>query len=179
MSWAVPVQNFPWAIVEHRLHPFDLAPRHALELGASGDTFDRQLTLNSGRLRAVIGTNTWTGNVSMTGAVANDHVRALTDVNRREFWLLAALAGELQFDEYVELMHNLKLANPKMMDVAVPANMKCGRPEGAIVEVLERRTKQVAGRFVLEGGVGFVTSDNRRISQRDRLDVDKQRRVGR
>ncbi len=41
-----------------------------------------------------------------------------------------------------------------------------GRPEGAIVEVLERRTKQVAGRFVLEGGVGFVTSDNRRISQR-------------
>ena len=24
-------------------------------------------------------------------------------------------------DEYVELMNNLKLANPKMMDVAVPA----------------------------------------------------------
>src|SRR5258708_27413733 len=29
-------------------------------------------------------------------------------------------------DEYVELMRNLKLANPKMMDVAVPANMKVG-----------------------------------------------------
>ncbi|HXY97867.1 MAG TPA: MBL fold metallo-hydrolase [Steroidobacteraceae bacterium] len=29
-------------------------------------------------------------------------------------------------DEYVELMANLKLANPKMMDVAVPANMKVG-----------------------------------------------------
>jgi len=41
-----------------------------------------------------------------------------------------------------------------------------GRPEGAIVEVLERRTKQVAGRFTQEGGVGFVTPDNRRISQR-------------
>jgi ribonuclease R len=41
-----------------------------------------------------------------------------------------------------------------------------GRPEGAIVEVLERRTTQVAGRFALEGGVGFVTPDNRRISQR-------------
>ena len=27
-------------------------------------------------------------------------------------------------DEYVALMDNLKLANPKMMDVAVPANMK-------------------------------------------------------
>jgi glyoxylase-like metal-dependent hydrolase (beta-lactamase superfamily II)/rhodanese-related sulfurtransferase len=29
-------------------------------------------------------------------------------------------------DEYVELMSNLKLSNPKMMDVAVPANMKVG-----------------------------------------------------
>src|ERR1700747_1409517 len=29
-------------------------------------------------------------------------------------------------EQYVELMRNLKLANPKMMDVAVPANMKVG-----------------------------------------------------
>jgi glyoxylase-like metal-dependent hydrolase (beta-lactamase superfamily II)/rhodanese-related sulfurtransferase len=29
-------------------------------------------------------------------------------------------------DEYVELMDNLKLPNPKMMDVAVPANMQVG-----------------------------------------------------
>ncbi|WP_036279653.1 MBL fold metallo-hydrolase [Methylocystis sp. ATCC 49242] len=29
-------------------------------------------------------------------------------------------------EEYVELMNNLKLANPKMMDVAVPANMHVG-----------------------------------------------------
>jgi sulfur dioxygenase len=29
-------------------------------------------------------------------------------------------------DEYAELMNNLKLANPKLMDVAVPANMKVG-----------------------------------------------------
>src|SRR5712691_6810794 len=29
-------------------------------------------------------------------------------------------------DEYVDLMGNLKLPNPKMMDVAVPANMKVG-----------------------------------------------------
>ena len=27
-------------------------------------------------------------------------------------------------DQYVEIMYNLKLANPKMMDVAVPANLK-------------------------------------------------------
>src|ERR1700726_1970586 len=29
-------------------------------------------------------------------------------------------------DEYVELMGNLKLSNPKMMDVAVPANLRVG-----------------------------------------------------
>ncbi len=29
-------------------------------------------------------------------------------------------------DEYIELMANLKLANPKMMDVAIPANMHVG-----------------------------------------------------
>src|SRR5262252_5901052 len=35
-------------------------------------------------------------------------------------------------DEYVDLMNNLKPANPKMMDVAVPANMKVGRAQDAI-----------------------------------------------
>ena len=27
-------------------------------------------------------------------------------------------------DQYIEIMNNLKLANPKMMDIAVPANLK-------------------------------------------------------
>jgi sulfur dioxygenase len=35
-------------------------------------------------------------------------------------------------DEYVELMGKLKLANPKMMDVAVPANMKVGLHQDAV-----------------------------------------------
>jgi glyoxylase-like metal-dependent hydrolase (beta-lactamase superfamily II)/rhodanese-related sulfurtransferase len=35
-------------------------------------------------------------------------------------------------DEYVELMGNLHLANPKMMDVAVPANMRVGLAQDAI-----------------------------------------------
>ena len=30
-------------------------------------------------------------------------------------------------NEYIELMAGLKLANPKMMDVAVPANLACGQ----------------------------------------------------
>src|SRR6201984_42494 len=35
-------------------------------------------------------------------------------------------------EEYVELMNNLKLPNPRMMDVAVPANMKVGFAQGEI-----------------------------------------------
>jgi len=35
-------------------------------------------------------------------------------------------------DEYVDLMNNLKLANPKMMDVAVPANMHVGMTQDDI-----------------------------------------------
>ena len=30
-------------------------------------------------------------------------------------------------DEYAELMNSLKLPSPKLMDVAVPANLRCGR----------------------------------------------------
>ena len=37
-------------------------------------------------------------------------------------------------DEYVELMGNLKLPNPKMMDVAVPANMKIGLAQDAVAQ---------------------------------------------
>jgi len=41
-----------------------------------------------------------------------------------------------------------------------------GRKQGEIVEVLERRTVQVAGRYYQERGIGFVEADNRRISHR-------------
>jgi ribonuclease R len=38
-----------------------------------------------------------------------------------------------------------------------------GRREGAIVEVLERNTQQLVGRYYEESGVGFVAPDNPRI----------------
>ena len=41
-----------------------------------------------------------------------------------------------------------------------------GRREGVVVEVLERRTLQVAGRFHVEHGLGFVSPDNRRNAHR-------------
>lgn len=39
-----------------------------------------------------------------------------------------------------------------------------GRREGAPVEVLERNTQEVVGRYYVEGGLGFVVSSNKRIS---------------
>lgn len=40
-----------------------------------------------------------------------------------------------------------------------------GRREGAIVEVLERTTTSIVGRFIEESGVTFVVPDNKRITQ--------------
>lgn len=37
-------------------------------------------------------------------------------------------------DEYVELMNNLHFPNPKMMDVAVPANMRIGLAQDAVAQ---------------------------------------------
>ncbi|HKS87484.1 MAG TPA: rhodanese-like domain-containing protein, partial [Pseudolabrys sp.] len=71
-------------------------------------------------------------------------------------------------DDYVALMNNLKLSNPKMMDVAVPANMKVGlaqekialrgwsltatqalemlgRPDAALVDLRERSERERHG----------------------------------
>lgn len=51
-------------------------------------------------------------------------------------WTVSTIVEEKQFNPrlqmpdvaaYVQLMGNLKLPNPKMMDIAVPANRACGR----------------------------------------------------
>jgi len=40
------------------------------------------------------------------------------------------LGGQLAEDDYVGHMRSLGLPHPKQIDVAVPANLKCGKPEG-------------------------------------------------
>ncbi len=40
-----------------------------------------------------------------------------------------------------------------------------GRREGSVVEVLERAHHEVVGRFLMEHGMGFVSPDNKRITQ--------------
>jgi len=39
-----------------------------------------------------------------------------------------------------------------------------GRLEGSLVEVLERKTRRVVGRFYQESGIGFVVPDNKRLA---------------
>ena len=48
-----------------------------------------------------------------------------------------------------------------------------GRREGAMVEVLERAHQEVVGRFHKERGIGFVTPDNKRITQDILIPLDE------
>src|SRR5205807_2512 len=40
------------------------------------------------------------------------------------------IGGEISLSDFTGYMKNLRLAHPKLLDVAVPANLRCGRPEG-------------------------------------------------
>jgi len=39
------------------------------------------------------------------------------------------LGGDIAIGDFTGYMHNLRLAHPKLLDVAVPANLRCGRAE--------------------------------------------------
>ncbi len=49
-----------------------------------------------------------------------------------------------------------------------------GRPEGALVEVLEHAHHEIVGRFFKESGVGFVESSNKRITHEIVIPEEKQ-----
>jgi len=72
-------------------------------------------------------------------------------------------------DEYVELMSNLKLPNPKMMDVAVPANMR----QGLAQDEIARRGWTVSAReaLVLAGRAEVAFIDLRERSEREKHGV--------
>jgi sulfur dioxygenase len=69
-------------------------------------------------------------------------------------------------DEYVELMSNLKLPNPKMMDVAVPANMRVGLAQ----EEIARRGLAVSARdaIALVGRPDVAFIDLRERTEREK-----------
>jgi ribonuclease R len=59
-----------------------------------------------------------------------------------------------------ELMHGDRVA------VRIRGHDRRGRPEGSLVEVLERNTSSVVGKYLQERGVGFVVPENPRITHR-------------
>ncbi len=59
-----------------------------------------------------------------------------------------------------EVMHGDRVA------VRVEGPRFRGKPQGTIVEVLERRTREVVGRLQVESGVAYLTPDNTRIAHR-------------
>ena len=58
-----------------------------------------------------------------------------------------------------EVMHGDRVA------VRIKGKDRRGRPEGSLVEVLERKTEEIVGRFFKESGLGFVVPDNSRVTQ--------------
>jgi len=61
--------------------------------------------------------------------------------------------------EMKQLMHNDRIV------VRIAGIDRRGRREAAVVEILERNTKQVVGRLFKEGGVCFVVPDNKKIAR--------------
>jgi ribonuclease R len=59
-----------------------------------------------------------------------------------------------------EVMHGDRVA------VRVEGPSFRGKPQGTIIEVLERRTREVVGRLQVDGGLAYLTPDNTRISHR-------------
>jgi ribonuclease R len=62
--------------------------------------------------------------------------------------------------QMLEVMHGDRAA------VRISGKDSRGRSEGAIVEVLERKTREVVGRLYDESGISFVVPDNPRIGHR-------------
>ena len=72
-------------------------------------------------------------------------------------------------DEYVDLMNNLKLPNPKMMDVAVPANMRVGLRQEEIAS--KGWSLSAADAIALCGRGGVIMVDLREKSEREKHGV--------
>jgi sulfur dioxygenase len=72
-------------------------------------------------------------------------------------------------DEYAELMNNLKLPNPKMMDVAVPANMRIGLSQEEVARQGWSLTAQEALALIGTGHVVLV--DLRETLERERYGI--------
>jgi ribonuclease R len=69
-------------------------------------------------------------------------------------------------DVYLSSRYMRELIHGDRVAVRIRGHDRRGRPEGSLVEVLERNTRSVVGKYIQERGVGFVVPENPRIAQR-------------
>ena len=69
-------------------------------------------------------------------------------------------------DVYLSAGEMRALFNGDRVAIRIIGEDRRGRPEGKLVEVLEREVREVAGQFIRERGIGVVIPDNPRIAHR-------------
>ncbi len=69
-------------------------------------------------------------------------------------------------DVYLSAREMRSLFHGDRVAVKVIGEDRRGKPEGVLVDVLERGTREVAGKFVRERGIGIVIPDNAKIAHR-------------
>ena len=77
----------------------------------------------------------------------------------------STLSGD-KAEQYAQLLEQARgLMHGDRATVRIQGMDARGRPEGSLVDVLERRTHRLVGRFVRESGVNLVVPDNARYTQ--------------
>ena len=69
-------------------------------------------------------------------------------------------------DVYLSAREMRPLFDGDRVAIKIVGKDRRGKPEGDLVEVLERGVREVAGQFIRERGIGLVIPDNSRISHR-------------
>jgi ribonuclease R len=69
-------------------------------------------------------------------------------------------------DVYLSAREMRSVFNGDRVAIKIIGTDRRGRPEGELVEVLERGVREVAGQFIRERGIGIVIPDNPKIAHR-------------
>jgi len=84
--------------------------------------------------------------------------------HRDGFGFLVPDAGEE--DIYLSAREMRSLFDGDRVAVRIAGVDRRGKPDGEVVEILQRGTREVAGQFIRERGIGLVVPDNPKISHR-------------
>ena len=80
------------------------------------------------------------------------------------FGFVSPLSGEGE-DIFLSSAQMRRVFDGDIVLVRVAGWDRRGRPEGSLVDIVERATQQLVGRYFRESGINFVRPDNPRISQ--------------